>query len=148
MMNKKAAVFNLVFALAIILAINTFFFLGQVAIEKINPGGDITFYNYKGSMIEGFDSGNYTIDETIQNKLPSSSSAVGVEEGNFFTDTFAAIKDWALNTTGLRYVLNIINAVPNFLKAIGLPQEVAFALGVFWHGLSFFLLVVFLKGGS
>lgn len=134
-------------ALVVILAINMFLFLGQTAVDNINPGGQ-DFFNLDGSVLGQLNAGNYTLDEDVTSKFPSSQNTVNPTSGDIFTDPFGTIKKWLFNNPVIQYVVGIINAVPNFLKATGFPVEVVWALGAFWHGLTLFLLVSWALGRS
>jgi len=118
--------------------------------EGINSSTSL--FNYDGSHIQSFDKGNYTLDEDIASQLPTGSGTADVDEdsGNIFTDTFKTIKNWLLETTGLKYVINVLNALPNFVKLIFPSEyaEVAFAIGYLWNALTVFALVFWLKGGN
>lgn len=135
-----------IIALAIMLSINVFLFLGNYAVQDIT-GQNAGLINYQNDMIGKYDKGNYTLNEDISGSLPSGQGKLSPETGNFFTDTFSAIKNWFLDTTGLNYLLGIVNAVPNFLKRF-LDPVFAYAIGFFWHALSIFLIVNFIKGGE
>lgn len=133
-------------ALAMVLGIDLFLFLGNYAIADIS-GNQTTILDYNNDFMTKFDSGGYVLNETITGSFPSGEGSISPETGNLFTDTFSAIKNWFLQTTGLDYLLAIVNAVPNFLKRF-LDPVLAFALGVFWHALTIFLIVNFIKGGE
>lgn len=136
---------DIIFAVALVLALNTVLFLAQQAIVHIDPESEVSYFVYEGSNIESYDAGDYNLREfDSADDLPSVQTTV-TEDGNFFTDTFAALKNWLLDNTGLGYLLNIINTIPNFLRALGLPPEVSFALGYFFHALSVFLVIAWLK---
>lgn len=135
-------------ALAIILAIDLMFFLGQTAILNINPDSPTSFFTRQDSLILSYDSGNYTLNEDVASELPSSVNTVSTSDGNIFTDTWNAVKNWFLESTGIKFLLDIVNALPNFIKACGAPIEVSFAIGAFWHGMTLFLLISYLKGGQ
>ena len=137
-----------VLALAIVLSINVFLFLGQMAVNDINPGQAPQFFNADEQLIGDFDAGNYTLNENITDKLPGGEGSVSPTTGNVFTDLFSTMKNWFLESTGLNYLVAIINAVPNFLKIIGLPKEFVFAIGFFWHAITLFLVINFIKGGE
>lgn len=136
-------------ALAFILALNLFLFLGQYGVDQVaaseGTSGPV-FFTYDGSLISSYDAGNYTLDEDVSGKLPTSQGSIEPESGNLFTDTFATVKNWFLESTGLGYLLGFVNALPNALKAFGLPAPIAFGIGFFWHALTFFLIVAFIKG--
>lgn len=135
-----------IIALGIMLSINVFLFLGNQAIAEIN-GNSSSFYNYDNSMMKKYDVGNYTLNENIDGLFPSSSGAISPDTGNFFTDAFASIRNWILDNTPLGFAWDLINSVPNFLKHfIGGPF--AYAIGFFWHVLTIFLIVSFIKGSD
>lgn len=140
-------------ALAVVLAVNVMLFLGQLGVsaiaqDELNNTGSI-FYTYDGSLMSDFDTGsNYTLNQDIASKLPDNEGSISPETGSFFTDMFSTMKNWFLETTGFKYVFAIVNAVPNFLKIIIPIQEVSFALGFFWHVLTLFLVVSFIRGGG
>ena len=139
---------KIISALLFILALNFFLFMTQTGIDKVSEAEGVSasnFFNYDGSMISDFDSGNYTLEEDVSGDLPSGTGQIEPESGNFFTDTFATMKNWLLETTGLKYLLGIVNAFPNFLKQIGLPPELSFGLGFLWHALTLFLAVAWIK---
>jgi hypothetical protein len=138
---------KLVEALAIILAIDMMFFLGQAAILNINPDAPTSIFTKSDSLIKSFDIGdNYTLNEDVVSELPSSINTVSTSGGNIFTDTWNAVKNWFLESTGIKFLLDIVNALPNFIKACGAPIEVSFAIGAFWHILTLFLVISYLKG--
>lgn len=136
-------------ALCFILALNLFLFFGQYGVDAIAEEEGTTgsqFFNYEGSLIQSYDAGNYTLNEDVSGTLPSSQGSIEPDTNNFFTDTFATIKNWFLDSTGLNYFLGIVNAFPNVLKSMGLPAPMVFGLGFLWHALTLFLIVAFIKG--
>lgn len=137
---------DIVQALVIVLALNVLLFLAQTAMTDLNPGG-VQIFNFDESYLDQFNNGNFTLDEDVSNDLPSSANTVAVDVGgNFFTDTFATIRDWLVDTIpGVRLLLNVVNAVPNFLKSFGMPAELSFALGVMWHAIVFIFVLIFIK---
>lgn len=132
-----------VLALLFVLMVNILFFFAQLGMADVNPDAP-QLMNYNGSHIQGYDKGNYTLIEFSADELPEPEAQVNTE-GNFFTDIFSSMKNWFLDLPGVSHVVGIVNAVPNFLKAIGLPIEVSYALGYLWHALSVFLVVMFIK---
>lgn len=135
---------EIIYAVGIVLALNTLMFLAQQGISEIAP--EITYFDYDNSSLHEYDKGNFQLRPFDPNDLPAAESSVS-EEGNFFTDIFTSIKNWLLNhIPGARYLSGLINTVPNFLKALGLDPVLAFALGYLWHAFIFFIVVVWLKG--
>lgn len=140
-------------ALAFILAINVLFFLGQTVVLKVNPDGPV-FFHENDNMIGSYNAGNYTLDEDYSGELPVTEIAVSpdtAESGGYFTDIWQSLNSWFTDTTigrGVTYIWNIVNAFPHFLSVIGTPKEIVFAFGFFWHALTVFLIVIFLKGGT
>lgn len=127
-------------ALVIVLAIDVMLFLLQFSVLSINPEGP-HFFNYNGSSIQSFDAGNYTLDtSSTGDRLPE---AAGVTEtdSNWFTDTWNTIKNWLLNTTGLKYLLQILSGPGTVLTMLNVPLAFAYAIGAMWYGLTLFLLI-------
>jgi len=147
---------SLTYFLAISAALVMLMFVTDLAQTNVAEEEGITahtsFFNYDGSHIQNFDAGNYTLDEDITSQLPTGSGQADVDEdtGNFFTDTFRTMKNWLLETTGLKYVIGVLNALPNFVKIIFPAKyaKVSFALGYLWNALVIFALVFWLKGGN
>ncbi len=133
-------------ALLVVLFLDILLFMCQTAAMEINPEGPV-YYVFDGSYISQFDEGDFTLSEDFSNDLPSSANTVAVETGgNFFTDTFATMRDWAIDSIpGLRLAINVINAIPNFIKSFGGPPELSFAIGVLWHAFAFLLVLIFIK---
>lgn len=133
------------YALTFIFAVNMLFFIAQVSVDNINPNGN-TFFTLEGSLLNRFNAGNYTVNPNTADSMPTSESGITPETGNLFTDTWNSITTWFLEETTGGYVLSIVNALPNFLKIAGLPEEIVFGIGVLWHGLTLFLIVMILGG--
>lgn len=142
---------NLGTALAIVLGVNIMLWLGQVAVLNLNPAGPV-FYDCKDSMIGGFEAQNcqstqYVLNDADPNsKLPTSTGTITTSNGQIYTDPFSAISNWFSQSTGIKYIYNILSAPANFLKAIGVPTEFSFAIGVFWYAYSLFIIVAFFFG--
>lgn len=136
---------GMMLALVFVLALNAIFFLGQTAVTEINPTGT-QFFNYDGSMIANYDQGNHTLPTDPTDGLPSTLPSVSPTTGNIFTDGWSATQNWILDATGGSYLLDFLKAVPNFLLAIGLPQELSYALGFIWYLFSFTIIVLFIRG--
>lgn len=139
------------YVLAIVLGINVMLWLGQVAVTELNPAGPV-FYNCQGSLIANFEASQCTGttyvlgDSDPSAVLPTTGSQVQVDNGNFFTDTFGAAVSWFTQSTGLRYLYNILAAPSNFIKAVGAPSQFAFAVGAMWYAFSLLAIVAFLFG--
>lgn len=136
---------GLLFALMIVLALNTIFFLSQTAVTDINPGGT-QFFNYGGSMIGNYDQSNYTLPTNPTISVPSTVPSVSPTTGNIFTDAWSASTNWLLDVTEGQYLIDFILAVPNFLKAIGLPAEFTYAVGFMWYLFALTVVILFIRG--
>jgi hypothetical protein len=130
-------------ALIFALLVDVFAFSFQLGVADL--GGSSQYYNYDESILSQYDAGNYTLQEFNSSDLPSSASGV-TTGGEFFTDTFQSLKNWFLETTGLKYAVGMVTAVPNFIKSMGLAPELAYMLGAVWHAITLFLIVAFLRG--
>ena len=137
-------------ALMFILSLNMYLFVSQAGLGYISETETISdlpiIYNHTGSFISTFDNGKYVINENVTTILPSGQGQIEPESGNFFTDSFATMKNWFLESTGLNYLLGIVTAFPNFLKSVGFPQEISFVLGVIWYAVSLFLVIAVIRG--
>ena len=136
---------------AFMMAVNVLMFWTQTGVNAIAEEEAVTgpnFFSYEDSALYQYDDdGNYTIVQDVASRLPESDSgAILPDSDNFFTDIFNTFKNWFLQTTGLRYLVDLVTAVPNLLANLGLPREMAYGLGVLWHAISFFVFIAFLKG--
>ena len=137
--------------LAVVLAVNAMLFLGQIAALEMNPAGP-QFYNCAGSILGSFEAnqcagGTYVLnDANPAGQLPGQGSEITVDSGNVFTDTFSAATNWFTETTGLKYLYNIVAAPSNFMKALGLPDAFAFAVGAMWYGFTLLTIIGFVLG--
>lgn len=137
-------------ALTFILCLNLMFFLIQTSMDttanEYTNGTTNKIFNYDGSMIQQYDAGNYTLNETITTELPAGDSSVSPTTGNIFTDAFTTLKGWLLDIPGMKYFVAIANALPHFLKTIGLPNQFVYAIGFLWHALTIFLIILLFFG--
>lgn len=141
---------NLTTALVFVMAINVFLWLGQVATLELNPDAG-TFYNRDGTILNQFDKNNGEGDplldtENTANQLPAGEGSINPETGNIFTDIFASIKGWVAQSTGISYLIAILAAPYNILKAMHLPAEFAYAMGTFWYAVTLLLFLAFIWG--
>jgi len=142
---------NLTSALIIVMAINMMLFLGQIAVIDMNSEAS-TIYDCAGGMIGSFDQNSCSGDTYVLTdgdpvtNLPDVEGSVSPETGAVYTDTYTGVKGWLVDATGLGYLLEILSAPSNLLKAIGLPQAFSFAIGFLWYGITLFLIVAFLFG--
>jgi len=140
-------------ALGIMLSLQAFLFMGQFSVNELNNDYGVnsvnqSFFNYENSTLSSFDKGNYQLDEDVENKLPDSESGTISEGGNLFTDVFSSTKNWILEKTGAKYVIDVLRAPSVALGALNLPKEFVFALSAVWYGIMLFLIVTYIKGGA
>ena len=139
---------NLTVMAVFVVALNVLMFLSQAAIIDINPEAT-KFFNEEGSLINEFDAGGNVLDTAATtDRLPSAPGSISPTTGNIFTDTFSAIRNWFFDSTGISYLLNILSAPYNMLKALNLPNAFVFAIGSLWYIISLFVVVAFLLGGD
>ena len=135
--------------LSFMLALNMFLFLTQTATSEMSLSENSNseqFFDYRTTLMNDFDVGNYTLNQDIQNLLPESQSKVEPDTGNIFTDIFSTFKSWFLETTGLNLLVSWYNSFPNLLKSMRVPIEITFAVGFFWNALILYLIVGVLTG--
>lgn len=139
----------------IVVGINVMLFIGQIAILNTNPSAT-QFYQCEGNALGKFEAtgcgagSNYTLNNTNGiNELPSDVTKVSGDNtgtSNILTDIWSSIKNWFLQNTGLHYVTTLLSAPYSLLAAIGLPQELTFAIGTLWYAFSLMVIVGFLRG--
>ena len=141
---------KVIIALIFVVFLNVGFFLVQTAIDNTSQTEGITshtkIFNYDGSMIQGYDAGNYTLTNDVVGQLPQTQSSVSPTTGNTFTDFTTAITGWFLSIPGMKYLVGIINAVPNFIKYLGAPPEITFAIGFAWYSITLVLIILIILG--
>lgn len=134
-------------AIAVMIVLDVLLFLTQTGITHVAADEGVVapvFYNYDTSVLVQYDEGNYTLTQDVSGNLPTGQGAVLPDTGNFFTDLFSSMKNWFLDLPGVKYVVGVVTAVPNTLKAMGLPPELSFALGAIWHVITFVLLIAWM----
>jgi len=145
---------KLEFFIGFSVALTMLLFLTQTSMNNLAEEsgiiGSTQVFNYEGSNIQAFDSGNYTIGTDYSADLPSGQGQIEPDGGNFFTDIFSTVKNWIMETTGAKYITDVLSALPSFLSRM-MPSEfqaVAFAIGYLWHVLTFLSIVFWFKGGG
>lgn len=139
---------KIILALGIMLAINVMLFLGQTAVD--NVAQEYGFSNPTtlidgNALINKYNTGNNVLNSSYE--LPETEASIDSDNNNFFIDPIGSLKSWGNSIgDGFNFFSGIINAVPNFLKNIGLPNEISFALGFFWHVLTLFLVIMLIWG--
>ena len=141
---------NLTTAVIIVVMLNVFMFLTQASLVGIKETDATNVYNCDGTMLgiysDDCQNGDMALinNTNIPSLFPGSSQATSPTTGNIFTDVFSSIKNWMLDTLGLRYVFAILSAPYSMLSLMNLPHEFVFALGSLWYIISAFLIIAFL----
>ena len=138
---------NTTVAFIFVMTVNILLWFGQVAIINVGEA-PTTFYNCTGTILDTYgDCESYSITESPDSFLPSSESSLTPTDSNIFTDIFNNVLSWFKGVgTGATYLWSIVSAPYNLLKALLLPTEIAFGLGLFWYGISIFLIISFIWG--
>lgn len=136
---------NVTIALTFVMCLNVLMWLGQVSINDINPDST-QYFNCEGGLMSNYGNCNtYNMSDSTS-LLPTAEGSISATTGNFFTDTFSSIKSWFLKLPGVNMIAGIVSAPYNIMKAIGLPIELCFGLGVFWYAITIFLIIAFFWG--
>jgi len=135
--------------LAFVVVLNFMFFGAQTGINNVYAEDDdvSNFFNYDGSMISKYDAGDYVLNQSTADALPSTTGGISVEDNsNFFTDVFSTVRDWFIDKVpGARIFLGFLFAVPNMLNMMNLPSEIVFGLSFIWYTLAVVLVILFWK---
>lgn len=139
------------YAFTVVMCINVMLFLGQVAALQVNADAP-KFHDCQGSLLGSFEAGNcsagtYVLDDSNPTaRLASGETSISPDTGNIFTDAFTALKNWFLESTGFSYIVQMLSAPYNFLKALQLPPAFVFAVGTMWYGVTLLLIILVLIG--
>ena len=140
---------SLLSAVILVLGLNLIMFLvgaGMADLGGANP------FNEDKNILTKFNAGTngtYDIPSDPGADLPGGgATSISPDTGNVFTDTFTSIKTWFVDTTGLGWVLGILQGPKIILQAL-LPaalQSAAWAIAALWYGITLFIIVAFLWG--
>jgi len=138
---------NTTIAFVFVMVLNVLMWFSQLSMINMAAADATNFYNCNGTILESFgECETYSINNEVENNLPGSGGSVSPSSGNIFTDIFNNILSWVKGIPGINYIYAMITAPSTILKAIGLPTEIAFGLGVLWYGITLFSLLAFLWG--
>ena len=136
----------------LMISLNVELFIAQVSINGICDTCNLNYFDFSGSGMADYNAGagtgNYTIKDFSAADLPQTQVSVS-DSGNYFTDLWSTVKNWLIDSIpGARYVVGMVNAIPNFFKSVvpGDAAPIAFALGYMWQAATVFLIIMWLKG--
>lgn len=137
---------NIRYLWVLMAVISTVLFMFQVSVDTLGESSG-TLYSYDGSILQAYDSGNYTLNQDAGEGIPDLPSEVTTGSTDTgFSDIFKSISSWFGNTKTGKIINSLYYAVPNALKGMGMPNEFSFALGVLWTLLAMFSFVMFMRG--
>ena len=138
---------SLLSAVILVLGLNLIMFLvggAMVDLGGVNP------FNENKNILTKFNAGGngtYDLPSDPGADLPGGgATSISPDTGNVFTDTFTSIKTWFVDTSGLGWLLSILQGPKIILQAIGLPAAAAWALAALWYGITLFIIVAFIWG--
>ena len=136
-----SATSNLTAGLIFLLVISGVLFLVYVGVSEDSEGST---FGGTGLLDKFGNSSTGTINEFESGALPESEQSVSPETGTSFTDLFRTAKNWILDTTGARYVIDFVGAPIVLLRSMGINSTVVFVIGAMWYGFFVFLIVSWL----
>lgn len=143
---------RLLLALIVMLLVNVMLFMFQTSVDSIATAELIAspvIYDLNSNDLSQYQqtSGVYVVKNSNVSDLPTAGG--DVSSGTFiFIDWADKLLNWIKDSTGFNYVWGVVDAVPKFLRLMGLPSEIAFVLGVLWHVITVFLIIAFIRGGA
>lgn len=144
---------KLVIALLFAFILNLLLWFGQIGLDAAATDAGValqTKYVYNGSIIDQYDTGDYTLNPNSTELLPEGqASVIDSTSDSFFVDTFASIKSWFESTTigkGVSYLNSFLFAFPNALKSTTMPVELIFGISALWYSIIVFLIVMMFRG--
>jgi len=135
----------------IMMSINLVLWITQLSMGYINPVGSPQFFNVSDSPASHYMSNGELINTSSSDVLPlevkgSESGGVGETVQGLFTDPVSTMKNFFINTLGLGQVASMLKAPYDFIKAVGVPQEIALMFAVLWYGFTLLLLALVVIG--
>lgn len=142
---------NFMIASYFIILLNIMMWFGQLAMTDMNAQTP-TVYTLDGSIIgneltrqNGIYNNSIVNNSVLDDLPPSTASTVSPSSsGGFVTDLFNNILGYIKQIPGLNYIVGVVAAPYNILKAMNLPWEFTAAIGTLWYMLSLFALLSFL----
>ncbi len=134
--------------LLLMVMLNVGMWLFQTAVTDANPDKAPAFFDVETSPISKYmNDGELNVSGDI---IPDTEGGTSQTTGNWFTDTFLTLKNWVKNKleTPYNFVTNFLTAPNTFLKAIGVPKELATGFGIIWWILGVIVFIMFLRGMS
>ena len=130
----------------IMIVLNTFAFLAQVAVNEIAAeAGELpATVGAQSAYMQSFDSGsNYTLNTDYTGQLPSSNTGVLATIGAYVFP-FQVLLTWVQSAP--LFITEFLTAVPNFLNQFDMPQAITWALSFMWFSAAIiFLLLAIIK---
>lgn len=140
--------------LLVVLFIDAFLFLGQLAVVNMNPNSH-TLDAFDSHLVKQFEKNGTTYElanadsNSLETMFPGSQEQVGSSNSGAFADIWNTVRSWIFTNTPLGVILQIIGAPYFFLKAI-LPgveyQAVVFTIGAVWYAFSAFAVIAWALG--
>ena len=151
--NKRGAM-GIAIALLLVICIDGFLFMGQMAITDISAemgegtGNAIAFFNYRNSFISKADKGNYTINtNSSSGELVGTEASINPETGNIFTDTFAKVKSFFVGiVSGMAFFFEILAGPYRYVVMLGTPAWFSYTVGAIWYLMTLLLFVLLIAG--
>lgn len=138
--------------LLFMLAVNFMLFSFQTAVNYVGSEYGVTpdtIYDNAGSPLSKADTGagNYIVKDFDGSSVPeSATSGVSGDTGGGFGDMFNTFKSWITGAANVgSFIIDFVNAVPNFIRGMGLPVELAYGLGAIWWFMGVFMVVSWLR---
>jgi hypothetical protein len=132
---------NLMTGLVLMLVLSGVFMIVNIAINDYGSGS--SFGNT--SLLDSYgDRKTGTLKDFDSDSLPEAEQSVSPETGSSFTDLFRTTKNWLLQKTGARYVIDFLSAPVDLLRSMGLGSQLIFIIGALWYGVFLFLIMSWL----
>jgi hypothetical protein len=146
---------NLTIWAMFIITVNVLLIMVQIGAVNINPSFDQSNPLVKCNETIAGDrgtcgTGSYSYNgQGIEEDLPTSVTQTQ-ESGNFVTDIYNTMRGWITNKVGAGYdyFSMVTGGVGSMLKQAGVDNSFANLINVIWWGVSFILVLAWIKGGD
>lgn len=129
------------------LTINVGLTFTQSAVDDL--GSSATVLNTSSSPLSLYHTGTLQNGTSLINDsyLPNDDVTADTDTGNFFTDTYVALRTWT--TTGLKslgFFVNVLTQPAGFLRTIGVNPAITLAVQIIWSMIFIFLVTAWIMG--
>ena len=141
---------SILLMLVIMLSMNVGLTFTQSAVDSLNVTNTPTVLNASNSPLSNYYSGSSLstgVSVLNESYIPSDDVTADTDDGNIFTDTYVALKNWVgTGLSSLGFLANLLTQPAGFLKTIGVPYAICLAIQIIWSMMFIILITAWIMG--